>query len=365
MDKVKTSSKPVVLIAPLDWGLGHATRCIPIIREFLDQGFTVILAAEGLIRDLYRAEFPGIECIHLTGYRIKYSRYSRLLPFKLILRIPGILATIRYENKWLQQIVSEKKIDVVVSDNRYGLYTKKATCIFITHQLKIRSGFGYSIDRILKKLNYNFIHQFDQCWVPDYKKLPALAGSLSHPLFEPKNPLHYLGPLSRFKFSGYQGHQHILFLLSGPEPQRTYFENLLIQQSKFYNGKIILVRGIKPGSPMPEVPEHVKVYTLLSAAELSIIIDQASFVIARCGYSTVMDMIIKNKQCILVPTPGQTEQIYLAAHLMKNHLALCIDQSKFKLVQALDLASGFTYKPMEETEVTKLSYLIHELKRAI
>ena len=362
MDKVKTSSKPVVLVAPLDWGLGHATRCIPLIHEFIQLDFKVILAAEGLIKELFSTEFPDIECIHLKGYRINYSKQRALLPFKIAMQIPSILASIRKENKWLQRLILTHKIDLVISDNRYGLYSKHTKCIFITHQLAIKTGLGVKIDQLIQKLNYNFIRQFHQCWVPDFKKLPGLAGSLSHPEKEPATRLHYLGPLSRFHYSNVQSQEHILCLLSGPEPQRTIFEKLLLQQTKTSNQKIILVRGTNAAPQIQQLPDHVKVYNLLPAAELTLLIDQASYVIARSGYSTIMDMMVKKKKCILVPTPGQTEQIYLANHLLKHKFALCFDQSKFRLSQALDLASDFPYKEIDQMEDIQITDLILQLR---
>lgn len=365
MEKVKTSSKPVVLVAPLDWGLGHATRCIPIIRELIRLDFKVMLAAEGLIRDLYNVEFPGVECLQLKGYRIKYARSKLFMPFKIATQIPSILSSIRKENKWLQRLIDHQKIDIVISDNRYGLHSVSAACIFITHQLEIRSGLGRSVNRFLQKKNYNYIRQFQQCWVPDYKELPGLAGSLSHPDTNPSTDIQYLGPLSRFHQPEVQRNEHLLFLLSGPEPQRSIFEKILLRESNSYQQKIILVRGTNRKANLSNVPDHVKVYDLLSASELSELIDQASFVVARSGYSTVMDMMVKRKKCIFVPTPGQTEQLYLATHLMKHQFAFCQLQYDFSLTRALQMASVFDYKHINPIDTVTITHLIKQLKDAI
>ena len=361
MEKVKTSSKPVVLVAPLDWGLGHATRCIPIIRELIRLDFKVILAAEGLIKELFIAEFPEIKCLHLQGYRIKYARYKSLMPFKIALQIPSILSSIRKENKWLKHSIDSNNIDIVISDNRYGLHSKKATCIFITHQLEIRSGLGRIVNRSIQKLNYNYIRKFNQCWIPDFKELPGLAGSLSHPSTKPETTIQYLGPLSRFQRTEIHTEEHLLFLLSGPEPQRSIFEKILVKESKTIHQKIILVRGTNNSSKPADLPDNVTVYDLLPSTELSILIDKSSFVIARSGYSTVMDMIIKKKKCIFVPTPGQTEQLYLANHLMKHQLAFCQLQTDFNLSRALHMATVFRYQYTNEIEPIKISELLLQL----
>lgn len=344
MDQPGTSFKPNILVAPLDWGLGHATRCIPIIQRLIQKKCNVLVAAEGKIKSLLRKEFPQLIFIDFKGYRIHYSKNSWMLPLQIGRQIPKIISTIQYENERLKEIVKEHHVHGIISDNRYGLYHETVPSVFITHQLRIKTPFGKIVGDIIQRINYKYINRFSQCWVPDNENENNLAGTLSHPGKKPSVPVKYIGPLSRFKKAATTDESDLLILLSGPEPQRTIFENLLIKQIREYKGPVVFVRGLPGESNHLNLTPNISVHNHLPSAELYHKIHEASFVIARCGYSTVMDLAALKKKSILVPTPGQTEQEYLAKHLTKNNFALCVEQNKFKLKNALALSSLFDYR---------------------
>jgi uncharacterized protein (TIGR00661 family) len=341
-----SSMKPRVLVAPLDWGLGHATRCIPIINALLTNNCEVLLAGEGKTLTLLKQEFPNLNCLSLKGYNIYYGKTKWEVYGKLLLQIPKILDAIHQENEWLENVIDTYQIDAVISDNRYGLYTDRIPSVFITHQLLIKTTLGEKADRFLQKFNYHFVNDYSACWVPDVEdETINLAGELSHPAVKPEIPLHYIGPLSRFQCANeQQTGRHLLFLLSGPEPQRTLLEEQLVAQASQYDGPVLLVRGL-PGEADITItaPANVTVVNHLSAAELEQAIKEATYVVARCGYSTVMDVMALEKKSILIPTPGQTEQEYLAAHLTTQGKALCIEQEQFDLATALAAAQEFNY----------------------
>jgi predicted glycosyltransferase len=334
-----------ILIAPLDWGLGHATRCIPIIKELLHRQHEVVIAAEGPIKALLENEFPGINCLPLRGYRIQYARTKNRLLLSIITQLPKLLLNINRERKWLEKIIKQKEIDIVISDNRFGLYNKKIYSIFITHQLLIKSPF---FEQGLQKLNYSFINRFDECWVPDIEKAPNLAGDLSHPAKLPATNVRYIGCLSRFQNVEKTSEQKkLLILLSGPEPQRTLMEKKLILELNKLSRPVLFVRGL-PGSLHPlAATSHITFINHLPASELQEAILQAEFVIARSGYSTIMDLIKLKKKSILIPTPGQTEQEYLAEYLMKENLAFSVNQKNFNLKNTLLDAQSFPYSFLE------------------
>jgi uncharacterized protein (TIGR00661 family) len=344
MDQRGTSLKPNILIAPLDWGLGHATRCIPVIQMLIQKKCNVLIAAEGKIKSLLQKEFPQLAFIDFKGYRIHYSKNGWMLPLQIGRQIPKIISTIQYENEGLKEIVKEHDVHGIISDNRYGFYHESIPSVFITHQLRIKTPFGKIVDDYIQKLNYKYINRFSECWVPDNQTKNNLAGELSHPEKTPAVPIKYIGPLSRFRKTDDQIEKHLLILLSGPEPQRTNFEKLLIQQLNEYKGSIVLVRGLPGEANGLDLSSNVRVYNHLPAEELNQLMNEASMVVSRCGYSTVMDIAALKKQSILIPTPGQTEQEYLAKHLMENNFALCIEQNKFRLKNALELADQFNYQ---------------------
>jgi UDP-N-acetylglucosamine transferase subunit ALG13 len=334
-----------ILVAPLDWGLGHATRCIPIIRHLTSLNCKVFLAGDGRIKPLLTTEFPSLTFLDLPGYNIRYSGGKWKMPLKIAQQIPGILQSIKLEHEWLQKAALDYGIDGIISDNRYGLYHSTLPTVFITHQLRIQTSLGSFLTDILQELNYSYINKFSFCWVPDNPGTDNLAGKLSHPREWPEIPVKFLGPLSRMKKTD-PSNNNILIILSGPEPQRTQLENLLLVEASRSNKKIILVRGLPGQTIEKQFPSSLEVYNHLTSSELEKKIGDAAYIISRCGYSTVMDLAIMNKKSILIPTPGQTEQEYLARHLMENNYALCINQEKFRLQQAIDLAENFRYQPM-------------------
>ena len=338
-------NKKRILIAPLDWGLGHATRCIPIIRELLAAGYEVLLGATGKSAILLQAEFPHLTLLPLPGYGITYSKKKWSFISKVIAQIPKIQKAIKAENKWLQQTVLDHRIDAVISDNRYGLYHSLIPCFLVTHQLALKTGFGAFADRIVQKKLYKYVNKFKECWVPDAAEGITLAGDLSHPKILPNSKVSYIHYVSRFRASSPDGlTYYILILLSGPEPQRSVLEAILLRQANELKEPVFFVRGLPGDSVLPEVPNHITIVNHLPTQAMQPAMDGASYVVCRSGYSSVMDVVRMQKKAIMIPTPGQTEQEYLALHLMQNNIALCLPQSKFQLKNALSLAATFPYK---------------------
>jgi len=332
-----------LLIAPLDWGLGHATRCIPLIRVLGELNCTIWLAGEGAQEDLLRKEFPDLPFLPLKGYRVKYG--LRNLSANILFQIPSILRSIKEENKWFKKQVADHGFEAVISDNRYGLYHEKIFSVLITHQLCIKSFFGRWSEKILRRWNYHFINRFHECWVPDEAGENNLAGELSHPQKLPSIPVKYTGPLSRFeKNQGKEIKGQLLILLSGPEPQRTVFEEKILDQIIHYPGTATIVRGLLANEKILPSTNQIIFYTHLPAKELNDEAVKSEYIISRSGYSTIMDIAAIQKKSILVPTPGQTEQEYLAAYLFKKQFSYCVPQDQFSLLQNLKEAESFEYK---------------------
>jgi UDP:flavonoid glycosyltransferase YjiC (YdhE family) len=353
----QSSSSPNVLVAPLDWGLGHATRCVPVIRELLHQRCRVILAASGKGKAVLQQEFPSLPFLDLPGYEIEYAATGWGLAIKIVAQIPKLLSAINDEQAWLQKVVKDEGIDAVISDNRFGLHHPDVRTVFITHQLCIQTPFGWGKE-LLQELNYNYINKFNECWVPDAEGESNLAGELSHPEVKPAIPLQYTGLLSRFEKKHLKTEKkYLLILLSGPEPQRTMLEEKITAELKDYTKPFVLVRGLPATTEALTLKENGIVYNHLPAEELEQVIAGASFVIGRCGYSTVMDLAAMQKRSILIPTPGQTEQEYLARHLMQKNLVFFVEQKKFKLKNALSLAENFPYQLHQPVE-NRLSFIV-------
>lgn len=339
------SDKRRILICPLDWGLGHASRLIPIINALLKTNrFEIILAADNYPFHLLRSEFPNLQWIQFPStYKITYTNRFPLL-LKMLLISPRIIWGILKENRQLKMIVKAHQIDIVLSDNRFGLWHTNTLSIFMTHQVMIKmpKGFGF-MEYPVHLVNKFIINRYHQCWIPDNATEPFIAGDLAHQYPLPANA-KYIGLISRFSLphKEYDKRYDILVILSGPEPQRSVFEELIISQLKDTSYKTLVVGG-KPGDVNKSpYPENVTYRSHLSAQELQEAILSSEIVISRSGYTTIMDLIKLQKSAILIPTPGQTEQEYLANYYREKKIFHTIPQKDFDLVQAVEESKGYS-----------------------
>jgi uncharacterized protein (TIGR00661 family) len=345
-----------IFVAPLDWGLGHATRCIPIIKTLLQQGVEVVIGATDKIAQLLHSEFPDITIIPLQGYGIKYTKQSRFFMLFMIFQLPKILYSIWKENQQIKKIVVDYQIDAIISDNRLGCFHRGLPSVFITHQLQIITGFKW-LDFLALKANYFFINKFDECWVPDFEVENNIAGQLSHPNKLPDVPVKYLGLLSRFVLAELPQKNALTLLVSGPEPQRSIFEKLLVKQTEALQLPALLIRGLPDNNePLSTSNKNLVQYNHVNAKDLSLILQESEMIIARTGYSTVMDLITLQKKAILIPTPGQTEQEYLAKKLIERRLFFTVSQQDFELKKNIEYAKDFRFQ--KETLNSSLSEVI-------
>ena len=338
------NSKKRILVAPLDWGLGHASRCVPIVKTLEKEGYEVVFATSGRPLELLIQEFPKNDFIKLEGYNISYPKNGQMA-LSMLSQLFKIWKGIHLEHKQLQQIIDDYNIDGVISDNRYGLYSKKVTCVFLTHQLKIQSPI---FSESLQKINFKYISKFDECWVPD-SNTHSLSGQLSNANNTPFK-CQYIGALSRFEKLEKTEDLDILAIVSGPEPQRSIFEELLKKQLIASKLKALLVLG-KTEENKEEDIENLKVISHLNAKSLNQQMVNANVVISRSGYSTVMDIAKLHKKAIFVPTPGQTEQLYLAKYFYDKNRAFAMHQKELDIQHALQKVEHVTPLKSDDYEV--------------
>lgn len=334
--------KPNILICPLDWGIGHATRCIPIINELIRHNTQVIIGADNQPLALLKQEFPNLQFIRFPGYRFLYPGNNNMA-LKMALQAPVILSGIKSENRLLDKLIRQYKIDAVISDNRFGLYNKNIPCIFITHQLMIKVPENLKfLEPVLFKLNRKYITKFNECWIPDWEDGFTLSGDLSHK--KPKiSNVYFIGPLSRFgphNLNLNEQHNYkydFVIVISGPEPQRTFFEKSAIEKAKTLNmpGVVLLGKPEKFGIKN-KIGDKITVYSHLKSKELKDVIINSKVVISRSGYSSIMDLVALGKQAVFIPTPGQTEQEYLAEYYFRNGKFFRMHQHEFDLKTALE-----------------------------
>lgn len=297
-----------VLVAPLHWGLGHATRCIPLVRQQLAKGNEVLIAASGGPAALLKEHFPDLAFLNIPSFHVTYPRNGNMAMHFLKHGFP-LLRSIWKEHRVLQKIVEQNGITMVISDSRFGLWTKRAKSVFVTHQLEIQSPVFQSA---INWMNRRVMCRYDEVWVPDYEEGPGLAGRLSHPVKKP-GQVKFIGPLSRF------GHPILrtgkkwkaLVMLSGPEPHREMLEKELVRHFMETDGLVLILRG-KPERAGEQQMGNIRIVSHLSDAKLLVEMAQAEMIISRSGYSTIMDLHALQMPAFLIPTPGQTEQEYLA-----------------------------------------------------
>ena len=337
-------SKIKVLVCPLNWGLGHATRMVPVVNAFLEQGCDVVVAASGGALQYMKDEFGNrTDYLLYLGKEIRYSRGSGFFA-RLTLQMPSLLYFIWAEYRWMQQTGKKLQPDIIISDNRYGARSPHILSVFVTHQLFIRMprGMGW-MEGIVRAINHRFIRAFHHCWVPDLEGEGSLSGALSQKKI--LEEVRFVGILSRF--SGHTKYPQpeldlpesfILVILSGPEPQRSILENALEKQ---LTGKsVVFFRGITGESVFVKKGLHYW-FNHGDNALMGFALQNCELVICRSGYSSLMDLSVFGKKAVLLPTPGQTEQEYLAHMLAQKDCVAVLQQHEVQnLNSAMEKALG-------------------------
>lgn len=327
--------KKHILIAPLNWGLGHATRCIPIIRALLKNNYKVTIASDGEALSLLNKEFPSLESITLPSYNITYPENDVHFKRHMLTMAPQILKAIRAEHKLLKKLINELHLDGVISDNRLGLYTSKIPTAYITHQITVLSDTTTWLSSLLHRY---YIHKFNECWVPDIKGKKSLSGILGHPERKLRIPTKYIGVLSRMKSLEEPIIYKIIAIISGPEPQRSQLQLRLTQELQKLNGSVLLVEGKLEAEQHTTIKGNITTVNYLTSSDLEKAIAQSKFVITRSGYTSIMDLCFLNKSAFFIPTPGQFEQEYLAHRIEKQRIAPFAIQDMFKVKNLSKLA---------------------------
>ncbi len=342
------------MVAPLDWGLGHATRCIPLIDHLRERGLQVYLGGAGDSLKLLKEAYPQLPFLELPAYKVSYSYNSRQTR-KIGQQVPRLLRVIRQEHRTLKKWMKTHPLSGIISDNRYGCWQPELPSVFLCHQLSPQlpqslSFFQYPLSR----LHLRFAGNFQEIWIPDFPGEASLSGKMSRPVKDLPHMCH-LGPLSRFY--GYAPPNHdismaslsgkkpyLLAVLSGPEPQRSLLEEMIRIQAQSLDKPCWIIQG-KWESSSVQTKGNCTLIPHMHQHDLYLALQQAEWVLSRSGYSSLMDFsALGLKKVILVPTPGQTEQEYLAHRMKQKNLAHIALQSRLKLREILadpPLVKGF------------------------
>jgi predicted glycosyltransferase len=304
---------PVIIFGVLNWGLGHATRSVPIIKQLQSEGYQVVIASDGLALDYLRSALPDAPFVELPPYKVTYGKKGMSL-WDMTKQLPTLYQAIYQERKVLASIAAAWQPVCIFSDNRLGFRLAGVPSVYLTHQLRFEFPvFG----KVLARLHHHFYKQFSEVWIPDLEGPNNLSGKLSQPI-DSRQVYRHIGPKSRFSPALLTDapRYDLMCILSGPEPQRTVLENIILEQAGEFNGSILVVRGTNnPLTTEREVNSQVTLKNLIQTDELLRDVQQSKLLLMRSGYSSIMDLVAMRRGAILIPTPGQIEQLYLGTRM--------------------------------------------------
>lgn len=336
-----------VLYGVCSWGLGHATRSLPIIRKLIVEGNEVTLVSAGRALELLKLELKDrASYLDLEDYPLPYTEKSKLFLLKFCLYSPKLVRSIIEEHKRIMKILSKNKFDIIISDNRYGIFHRNIPSFLITHQLRIIApGRIKLIENSFERYNAHFLKYFRAMMVPDYEH-DGVAGDLAHNLkVLPSDRVAYFGIMSDFKRMDVAEDFDFLFSVSGPEPQRTVLENLICKQINDIEGEIVLSLGRNLNEldkkKRKTLNENIQLFDFLQREDRELIMNRSRFIVSRSGYSTLMDIYALGKKAMFIPTPQQTEQEYLAMFHEKRGNFYFVDQDKIDLSKDLEKAKNY------------------------
>ena len=318
-------TKKTILVAPLNWGLGHATRCVPIINALLNANFKVVLASDGLAFQFLTNEFPSLTIFELAKLDVQYAKTKYGQGFNMLKQIPKLYRFLAEDQSAIRHIAEQIEVNGIISDNRPGVYLKSIPSVYINHQLNVKSGFT---SQLSSRLHQQQMKNFNEIWVPDEENDPSLSGELGHfTLKDDRFKIQYLGWLSRLKPTTNEFYYDYCAVISGPEPQRSLFEKMVEDLFLKLPGKKILISG-----SLSFVDQKIgfERRNMLNTTELNEIMDKSKKIICRSGYTSLMDLLRLQKPALLVPTPGQFEQEYLAKRMQKLGWFLVCKQADFE-----------------------------------
>jgi uncharacterized protein (TIGR00661 family) len=327
------TANKTILIAPLNWGLGHATRCIPIIKALQENNYIPIIASDGIALELLQKEFPYVQTLKLPSYHIEYAKNGKNFKWKLLKNFPEMIKAIWKEEKKIKKWIKKYDIDGIISDNRLGVFSKKIPSVYLTHQLNVMTGNTTWFTSILHQ---HIIKKHTECWVPDVEESPNLTGKLGH-IDHPDFNLKYIGPLSRMQKKETQKQYDLMIILSGPEPQRGLLEEKLKIEIRGYKGNVVFIKGTIEKDQKKQQIENVTYYNFMNSRQLEQTFNESETVLCRSGYTTIMDLVKLQKKAYFIPTPGQYEQEYLAKKFKAEGLVPYSKQDNFRIENLKDI----------------------------
>lgn len=332
-----------IIYGVCSWGLGHATRSLPVIRKLIEEDNELTIISNDRSLELLKKELgEEIDYFDIQDYPMLLSENSRQFMAKSIVYWPSFIARMESGLQSLKKILENKKYDRIISDGRYDIYSRKIPSFFISHQMRIMNPLRIKMfERGSEIFNLFFFKRFAGVIVPDYKE-DSLSGELSHNLGRiDENKLHYVGALSDFKKKNAKKDIDYLISISGPEPQRTMLEEIILKQVEGLDGNIVITLG-KSENFEKFVNKNVETRSFLTKEEREDYLNRAELIVSRSGYSTIMDLAVIGKKALMIPTPGQIEQEYLGYYHNNMGTFYSVNQNRIDVVKDSKIAKKTT-----------------------
>lgn len=333
-----------IVYSVCSWGLGHATRSLPVIRKLINEGNEITIISHDRTLELLKKELgDNLEYIDIPDYPMLLSENSRQFMAKSVIYWPNFVYRMRRGLTKVTKIIKNKKYDLIISDGRYESYSRKIPSFLITHQIRILNPLRVKmLERGSEIFNLFFFKRFAGVLIPDYEDEDNLSGELSHNLHRiDEKKLHYVGVLSDFKKKNTKKDIDYLISITGPEPQRSILQNRLLPQLNTLEGKVVVTLGKTEKKEMIK-KDNVETYSFMTKEEREDILNRSKLVVSRSGYSTILDLAVIGNKALMTPTPGQTEQEYLAKYHNNKNNFYSVDQNKINLIRDIEIAKKTT-----------------------
>jgi uncharacterized protein (TIGR00661 family) len=354
-----------ILVSPLSWGLGHATRDLPIIRHLLDRGHEVTVAACGRAFSLLQRELPQCEFVKLDDYPSPYSAGRYFVP-KFLAMAPLMLWAIEMESLHVRKILRHKKFDMILSDNRFRVRSRHIPSFVIAHQLRFMTPPAvHYMDFVTEFFNYLYLSPFDRIIVPDVAdETTNLAGRLAHQMHWLKNSkkVYYAGIISSVTKRTVAQDIDLFISISGPEPQRSQLEKIILDRvGDLKAGRIVITLGKPEVKETRQLSDRITVHGFLDRDGQGEMMNRAQLVVCRSGYTTVMELAELGKKALFIPTPGQTEQEYLGRYYAERGYFHSVSQYDLDLERDIEKARQLAGTPFPSNSQENIERLYEEV----
>ncbi len=350
--KAPSGTSLKILFAVASWGLGHATRDLPLIQRLLNCGHDVTIVSTDRALALLKHEL-GDRCSFLEwpDLPLTLSKSAPLFYAKFTLSLPLALRAIVAEHRALDELLSSRRFDRVVSDSRFGIRSDKVSSFQVSHGLR------FIAPRRNRLVEIGMEYIYHRCFgrqarfvVPDFAS-NGLSGALSHGLrFVSPQRVSYIGILSGINQVETDHNIDCYVSISGPEPQRTILQDIVLKQVNDVPGRVVVSLGKPEDAGRSWRQGSVEVHSYVNRIQQQVLMNRSRLIVSRSGYTTMMELAELGKTALLIPTPGQTEQEYLADLHYRSGNFYAVQQRKLDLPRDIERAHHFPgYNPVHRT----------------